>query len=85
MSKPTKTNWERFDALTDDMIDTSEIPPLTNEFFTTAQWRMPKSQATVTVEVEPEVIEWFKAQGENYQRDLAAALRLYAQAHQAAK
>jgi len=85
MSKPTKTNLERFDAMTDDMIDTSEIPPLTKEFFATAKWRMPKPKVTVTVEVEPEVIEWFKAQGENYQRYLAAALRIYAQAHQAFK
>jgi uncharacterized protein (DUF4415 family) len=85
MSKPTKTNLDRFDALTDDMIDTSEIPPLTGEFFTSAQWRVPKSMVKVTVEVEPEIVEWFKAQGENYHRDLAAALRLYAQAHQAAK
>jgi uncharacterized protein (DUF4415 family) len=85
MSKPTKTNLDRFDALTDDMIDTSEIPPLTDEFFTTAQWRLPKSMVKVTVEVEPEIVDWFKAQGENYQRDLAAALRLYAQAHQTAK
>lgn len=85
MSKPTKTNLDRFDALSDDMIDTSDIPPLTDEFFTSAQWRMPKSKVKVTVEVEPEIVEWFKAQGEDYQRDLAAALRLYAQAHQAAK
>jgi len=28
--------------MTDDMIDTSEIPPLTKEFFATAKWRMPK-------------------------------------------
>ena len=85
MNKPTKTNLEHFDALTDDMIDTSEIPPLTEEFFTTAQWRMPKPKVKVVVEVEPEVLEWFKAQGENYQRSLAAALRIYAQAHQAFK
>lgn len=85
MSKPTKTNLERLDALNDDTIDTSDIPALTDEFFTTAQWRMPKSKVKVTVEVEPEIVEWFRAQGENYQRDLAAALRLYAQAHQAAK
>jgi uncharacterized protein (DUF4415 family) len=85
MSKPTKTNLERFDALNDDTIDTSDIPPLTEDFFTTAQWRMPNPKVKVTVEVEPEVIEWFKAQGENYQRDLAAALRLYAHAHQATK
>ena len=85
MNKPTKTNLERFDAMTDEMIDTSEIPPLTEAFFATAKWRMPKPKVKVTVEVEPEVMEWFKAQGENYQRYLAAALRIYAQAHQAFK
>jgi uncharacterized protein (DUF4415 family) len=85
MNKPTKTNLEHFDAMTDDMIDTSEIPPLNEEFFATAKWRMPKPKVKVTVEVEPEVMEWFKAQGENYQRYLAAALRIYAQAHQAFK
>ena len=85
MNKPTKTNLERFDAMTDDMIDTSDIPPLTEEFFTTAKWRMPKPKVKVTVEIEPEIMEWFQAQGENSQRYLAAALRIYAQAHQAFK
>ena len=85
MNKPTKTNLERFDAMTDEMIDTSDIPPLTEEFFATAKWRMPKPRVKVTVEIEPEVMEWFKAQGENYQRYLSAALRIYAQAHQAFK
>jgi uncharacterized protein (DUF4415 family) len=83
MSKPTKTDLERLDAMTDEMIDTSDIPPLTEEFFATAQWRMPKPTVTVTVEIEPEVLEWFKAQGEDYGRYLAAALRIYAHAHQA--
>lgn len=83
MKKSTKTDLERFDAMTDDRIDTSEIPPLTEEFFATAKWRMPRSKVKVTVEVEPEVKEWFEAQGEDYQRYLTAALRIYAQAHQA--
>ena len=82
MNKPTKTNLERLDAMTDDIIDTSDIPPLTEEFFATAKWRMPKPKVTVTVEVEPEIIEWFKAQGDDYERFLTAALRIYAQAHQ---
>ena len=81
MNKNTKTNLDRFDALTDDMIDTSDIPPLTEDFFASAKWRMPKEKVEVTVEVEPEVAQWFKAQGENYQRLLEAALRIYAQAH----
>jgi hypothetical protein len=29
---------------------------------------VPEHKVKVTVEVEPEVIEWFKAQGENYER-----------------
>ena len=29
----TETNLEELDALTDEMIDTSDIPPLTEEFF----------------------------------------------------
>jgi len=72
----------RFDALTDEMIDTSDIPPLTEAFFNSAQWRMPNKKVKITVEVDAEVAEWFKAQGERYQETLAAALRMYTQAHQ---
>ena len=85
MSEFTVTNLEELDALTDEMIDTSEIPPLTEAFFATAQWRMPQPKVQVTVEVEPEIWEWFKAQGDRYQQSLAAALRIYALAHQLPK
>lgn len=81
MNKNTKTNLDRFDALTDEMIDTSDIPHLTEDFFTSANWRMPKDKVKVLVEVEPEVAQWFKAQGKNYQRLLADALRHFAQEH----
>ena len=63
LSTTIKTNLERIDAMTDDMIDTSDIPPLTDNFFATAKWRMPKPKVKVTVEVEPEVLDWFKARG----------------------
>ena len=82
MKKPTKTDFERLDAMTDDMIDTSDIPPLTADFFETAQWRMPRSKVKVTIEIEPETAAWFEQQGEDQARYLAAALRIYAQAHQ---
>lgn len=35
------TNWERLDAMTDEDIDTSDSPPLTEEFFARAVWMMP--------------------------------------------
>lgn len=57
MNMPAKTDLKRFDAMTDDMIDTSEIPLLTDAFFASAKWRAPKPTVKVTVEVEPEVME----------------------------
>lgn len=56
----TKTNLKRLDAMTDDMIDTSDIPPLTDQFFATAKWRMPQPKVKITVEVEQDIMEWFK-------------------------
>ena len=79
--KPTETNLERFDELTDETIDTSDIPPLSDAFFKRATWRMPKQMATITVQVEPEVLAWFKEQGDEWERRAAAALRIYAEAH----
>ena len=45
MKKPTETNWERIDALTDDIKDMSDNPPLTDEWFKKAKRRMPKKPA----------------------------------------
>jgi hypothetical protein len=28
MNSPSETNWEKFDSLTEEDIDTSDIPPL---------------------------------------------------------
>jgi uncharacterized protein (DUF4415 family) len=83
MKKPSETNLERFDALDDETIDTSDIPPLSEGFFERATWRMPKSLVAVTVEVEPEILEWYKAQGGEWQRRLSAALRIYVEAYKA--
>ncbi len=79
-----KTDLERIDAMTDDMIDTSDIPPLTDNFFATAKWRLPKPKVKVIVEIEPEVLDWFKAQGTGWEHQLTAALRIYAHAHKIA-
>jgi len=78
----SKTDWERIDQMDDEDIDTSDIPPLTDEFFETGEWRRPAEKIQLTVEVEPEVAEWYRKQGNNSERCLSAALRIYAQAHE---
>jgi len=81
MNRNSKTNLDRFDALSDEMIDTSDIPPLTDKFFASAKWRMPGGKVKVVVELDPDVARWYKAQGDRYQEFLAAALRTYAEEH----
>ena len=85
MNKPSETDWARIDAMTDEEIDTSDILPLTEDFFKRAKVRMPRHMVAVTVQVDPDVLAWFKAQGEDYEQRMNAALRIYAEAHQAAQ
>lgn len=86
--KPTKhiskTDWERVDAMTDEDIDTSDIPPLTDTFFKRATLRLPRQLVTATFQIDAEVLDWFKAQGDDYEQRLNAALRIYAEAHKVA-
>ena len=84
MNKHSETDWARIDAMSDDEIDTSDIPPLTEDFFKRAKVRLPKHQVPVTMHVDPDVLAWFKAQGEGYEQRMNAALRIYAEAHKAA-
>ena len=85
MNKHSETDWERIDAMTDDEIDTSEIPPLTDEFFKRARVRLPKSGVIMTVQVDQDVLDWYKAQGDDYEQRVNAALRIYAEAHKTAR
>ncbi len=81
MNNTSKTNWDKVDALTAEEIDTSDIPPLTDEFFDNSRWWQPKESLSVLVKVDPVTLSWFQAQGENYEQKMAAALRIYAEAH----
>ena len=88
MNSSSRTNWERVDALTDEDIDTSDSPPLSEEFFAKAKWLMPGENMTrhtikVELELDPKILAWFQSQGQDYERRMLAALRLYAEAHQA--
>ena len=77
----SETNWPRVDKMTDEDIDTSDIPPLDEAFFATARLRMPGNKVSVTLDVDADVLEWFKAQGEDFQNRINAALKIYAEAH----
>ena len=68
------------DGLTDNDIDHSELRPLDEVFFRRAKWRLPQPVA-VTVHIEPDLLEWFQAQDDDYEQRMIAGLRIYAEAH----
>ncbi len=85
MSSTSRTDWSRIDAMTDEDIDTSETPPLTDEFFARAKLRMPSSPlSTVAVLVDSETLTWFQSKGEEAEKHMTAALRIYAEAQKTA-
>jgi uncharacterized protein (DUF4415 family) len=81
MNSISKTNWEKVDLLTEAEINTSDIPPLTDEFFSKSRWWEPQTLSNVVVQIDSDTLAWFQAQGADSERKMAAALRIYAAAH----
>ena len=81
LKNTSQADWSKIEALTDEEIDTSDIPPLDQRFFANAKLRMPKGKVAVAVSVDEDVSEWFQAQGEESRNLMSAALRIYAEAH----
>ncbi len=77
----SQTNWVKLETMTDEEIDTSDIPPLDEKFFANARLRMPRGKVAVTVSVEKDVNDWYQAQGEESKALMSAALKIYAEAH----
>jgi len=85
MKNFSRTSLDRISQLTDDQIDTSDIPPLTDSDFKRASLRMPPQPVEITLHLDPELLAWFKAHGEHYEAQINAALRIYVEAHRAYK
>ena len=82
-----KTDWERVRSLTDKMIEESirsdpDVAPLLDEeWFKSAKLVLPERKVPISMRVDREVLEWFRAQGSRYQSRMNAVLKAYVQAH----
>ena len=77
----SQTDWKRVESMMDEEIDTSDIPPLDDDFFFHAELRLPEPKQPITIRLDADVIEWFKAQGKGYQTRMNAILRRYMEVH----
>jgi uncharacterized protein (DUF4415 family) len=68
----------RVDRMTDTDIDYSDIPPLTDEFFTkaTATTAWPPAKTQLTIRHDADVLAWLKAHGRGYQTRINRILRV---------
>ena len=84
-SRSSGTDFARLDAMTDEDIDTSDIPELSPEMFARGMVRRGlepvASKAQLTIRVDREVLEWFRQQGSGYQTRINALMRAYMEAH----
>ena len=46
----SETDWQRVMSMTDEEIDTSDIPELTDDFFKNARVRLPRNKTSLPME-----------------------------------
>ena len=81
MNTSSKTDWDRLAKMEDKDIDISDIPELGDDFFQNAELRVPVKKP-VTLRLDADVLEWFKAGGKGYQTRINQLLRKYMETQQ---
>ncbi len=76
-----QTDWARVAAMTDEELEASIDSEDEGEFdLSQARIGIPGLQRQVTIHLDSEVIDWFKAQGADCQTRINAGLRSYVDA-----
>lgn len=81
-----KRTLKRLDAMEDEAIDYSDVPPLSPEMFAQALvqkgLKPAPGKAQITLRLDKDVLEWFRHQGAGYQTRINAILKAYKEAHE---
>lgn len=81
--KPGRTDWARLDATTDADIaaavaDDDDAAPLLEEaWFENARVVEPPPKKAISIRIDQDVLDWFRANSERYQSRINAVLRAY--------
>lgn len=79
---PDDTDWQRVDALTDEQVHAAALAdpdarPTTPAFWHDAQVVHPLPKESITIRVDRDVVDWFRAEGRGYQARINAVLRAF--------
>lgn len=68
---------EEIQNMPDSAIDTSDIPELDDHFWENAKMVKPITKKAISIRLDSDVLDWFKAQGKGYQSIINNVLRSY--------
>ncbi|TMJ49981.1 MAG: BrnA antitoxin family protein [Alphaproteobacteria bacterium] len=79
-----KTDWARLDAMTDEEVEASIANDPDWKEFKDIDWSdavlvIPAKKKAISIRVDEDVLDFFKKEGEGYQRRINAVLRSYMQ------
>ena len=68
--------------MTDEEIEAAALadpdnPPATEEWLKNAKWVIRQPKEAISIRIDADVLEWFRAQGDGYQSMMNAVLRSY--------
>ena len=77
-----KTDWNRVDAMTEEEVEGAtksdlDAPLTDEEFWKDAAIVLPEAKEAISLRIDRDVLNWFKAQGRGYQTRMNAVLRTY--------
>jgi uncharacterized protein (DUF4415 family) len=75
--KMSKQALERISNIKDEDIDYSDIPPLDEEFWSTAKLVIPEKKRAISLRIDKEILDFFKAGGRGYQTRINSVLKTY--------
>ena len=79
-----KTDWARVDAMTDEEVEASVANDPDWAEFNDIDWSdavlvIPAKKKAISIRVDEDVLDFFKKEGDGYQRRINAVLRSYMQ------
>src|SRR2546421_13014495 len=85
-SRKSESDLKRLKALKDsDVVVDDDAPAWTPEMFARAVVKRgltsPRAKTLLSLRIDADVVEWFRAQGRGYQSRMNALLRAYMDAH----
>ena len=79
--KAPKTNWAKVDALTDEEIDYSDSPEITEETFKLMYKYEPKKKISVNLRMDKDIVDFFKEHSQKYQTKINEVLAAFVQGY----